>query len=335
MKLSHAILYFLLLLIPICVTGSIQARYAYSLSVEQLTLDKTIDNAVYSAAQVLGTGETLEERESAIDAFYQSIYAGLGAASPRERSQIEDYIPVVAVMESHGLYVYSYREYTYNNVLVSVKAWSEEYPYYADDGYFLYRFIGDDEVHILDYKKLMKPPYTGKELVTSIHSLLDQEWYYYVCRLECFPFLIMRTEQQLQNARNNSISDTFKRYTALYSQRSNPVAEQIGIEYSFIFPSNSESTPFPSIFALYQGSLIDPSDAEKNRFTVSAGYKTSDMLYIITKENDHLFYHNTACPKLRTLTRRDKVGSVYSLRDAAKIGAYACDSCFPDSGIHR
>lgn len=288
MKIYHYCLFFCLFSICTMVVSdaliferNTVSRYSEN---NDIIFDKAVDSAV-DRLRLYTERDSEEVRDSAVEAFFDSLYASLGIAdNPASREKLSLYVPVIAISAGDGFYVY-YEDNirTSEGVLQTVRRCTEKqvFSYYentAREGKcatdFVYRFLGEDSCFLCDTEGICGEKgrvfRTGPkdEAEGSNKILWDTATggRNYDCLL---------TDRELfEEKRRDISSNRLEEALTYYCNRHNRIAQENGVSYGFSIPSWNGELFLKAIdgiafIAFFQGYPIYGGNGVFNCFTVS------------------------------------------------------------------
>ena len=300
-----------------------------------------IERSFYAAADAAGEAlcrygisEIITDRGAAYDAFFNSMYASLGIMdNPAKKEEFLNYIPLFAVIENEGFYVYLEDEYMQpDGYLYGTENWSECMPYSHSDEDFVYRFTLDGDITMLDRNGLIDG--TVRLYSTTQEELLEDPLYITLKTLRPNSFLFDAEKFLLvkQTAVTKTITDAMRYFVNSH----NRVAQQRGIRYDFAVPVIDNATwnrsiEQPGVLVMIQGYPLDATAGiffNRYAFVGSQLYKQEP--YYITPWGWHPTYHRRSCEKLLYAEEDVHTHPYYSVEECVEKGAYACEECIPD-----
>lgn len=338
MKLHHFGIIFMVLAVAIFLMLDIRTSSLKAIYEESLTLERCLSQAVDDGANALVQSQDLRKlilsKNDGVQTFYTSMYSALGIASDIvAQEKIRRYIPVIAITDSDGLYLFYQDEYQVSGVKTIAMRWSEKYPYAYEDEYFVYHFTLGDTVKIYDKKHQLisndKQPY----LELDFHDLQNQEGYHTFRNEHAEHFLFHK--ELFQQVKRDVITHIICDKLAFYSNRYNHIAYQYGIEYHFSLPTISQSELMrsveqPGMIVLFQGYPLREQNHYYNRTEVAGAQIFKKNHYYIELKDWCKIYHKSNCLECIKRIDVDQSQMFFDIRDCVVEGAYACEVCCPE-----
>lgn len=331
MKLYHFILTFVIIALTIIVIINIRVDNLNTVINNKHEIDRkltvAIDDAAKNLIQLDANNEIIVSKESAVNSFFTSLYTSFGILSDKEKQvQLSMYIPVIAVTEEDGYYIYYIDEYIEADGKKNTsRRWSEKLPYYYEYNDCVYRFTLDEKLTF--YKNGIVDELNYKEMQLKYPSFFNGDNKHFILSEETFE--LVRKESI-----KNCIEETMSYYTSIH----NRIASQYGITYNFVLPSIKDDQWLPylnniSIFVVFQGYPYGNEAYEVyNRFGAAGAKISKNQVYYIEQVDWYLVYHKSDCPELKDAMLYDNKVR-YSIKECVSEGAYGCEKCLPNE-IH-
>jgi hypothetical protein len=296
-------------------------------------LDTAIDDGVTSLAQVDGNNNLSISKDAAIKSFFLSLYSAFGVLDDKDNQEkLNLYIPVVAVTMEDGYFIFYSDEYlgTDGHPYVS-KRWSEKYPYYYEDGDFIYGFTLGDIITLYDKSGILEGSGSPAVYTMDYHDLQTKEEYSAFRKEHPESFLL--EDEAYKLVRKSSIINCMEDTITSYTNRHNRIAEEYGITYNFSLPviRDDEWARFIddiSMFVIFQGYPYgNGTDEVYNRFASAGAKFTKRKGFYIEQKGWYRIYHRSNCPELSddAIILEDEI--YYDAEACVKEGAYACPVC--------
>ncbi len=335
MKLYHYSLIFAIFMILTLIITDVSVSEKAAIDSERKNIDLAFGKAVDAGTSALTNvvnNQINVNGDSAVEAFYNSLYASLGIAdSPLSKQNLQLYVPLIAITDTDGFYI-NYGEQIADGTTGSLlleQRWTDKIYYTYSDSDFLYQFTGSGDVTILDGKGLLRS--LGDEVYFKVNADNITEFEGYSIIASNCPDSILLDNEKFHEVRNTVIAQTLEEYLSYYCNYHNMVANQFGITYTFAMPVTDSSqylraATSPSMLAMFQGYTYKGSDKTYNRFSISNAQVTALTAYYV--DMNELIYHKTGC----THADYDNCETCYSKRACAEKGAFACPYCCPNTG---
>ena len=231
MKIYHFTLIFAFFAVIMCAVVSWRVSEENFVSTDNSANEKIFDDAVDAATAVLmktEDGNLSIDKEAAVEAFFTSMFASLGIVDmPMEMTELEMYVPVIAVTCDDGLYI------CHNEILPDKdgdfeinRTWTDKIPYSYDDGYFIYRFTNGNTVTVYDYNcYLAATPDVYKADPTQISEF--DHFVEVVANIPsaAWPVCLLTNETLFEEIRVKVISETMEEYLNYYCNEHNMIAQ--------------------------------------------------------------------------------------------------------------
>ena len=294
------------------------------------------DAAGEALCQYGGSG-VISDKGAAYEAFIDSMYASLGIMDdPAKREEFLNYIPMFAVLEEDGFYIYFTDEYEKSDGYHYVtKNWSECVPYCYSDNDFVYRFTLSGMVTIFDRNGLIDG--TKRLYQATQDELLNDAQYNKLRLLRPNSFLL--DEEDFTTIKQTAVITSIQDAMRYYINNHNRVANEYGIAYDFALPIIDNSTwarsiEHPGVLVMIQGYPINATQRifyNQYAFVGAQIYKQEP--YYVTEWGWHPTYHRAGCRALDFAEEEVFLNPYAEVEDCVKKGAFACEECIPD-GIY-
>lgn len=303
-----------------------------------------MERSFYAAADVagealcqFGTSGIIMDKRAAYDSFLASLYASLDIMDkPAQREELAKYIPMFAVLDVEGFYIFFEDEYEKADGFHSItRNWTERMPYSYCDEDFAYNFSLDGMVTIYDKQGLIDGTI---RLYQSTQKELREDCAYETLRAlrpNSFLFDAASFKKVKQTAVITSVQNAMRYYINNY----NRIADAYEITYEFSLPVIDNSVWFrsiehPGVFIMIQGYPLDISkNLVFNQYAFVGAQIYKKEPYYLTEQGWHLTYHREGCEQLSRAGEEVFRYPYDSVEDCVKKGAYACKICVPDE-IH-
>ncbi len=337
MKLNHFILVFVIIVISTVVVLDIKTDGLKAAIRDKREIDRNIDNAIddgiASFVRVDDDNRLIVDKSSAINSFFISLAAAFGVLSdPAGREKLNLYVPVVCVTVEDGYYIFYSDTYTgADGKIYLTKRWSEKFPYYYEDGDFIYGFTLGDRVTLYDKNSLLDPSGNQKVFIMDYHELQNNEEYslFRAARTDN----LMLSDEKFTEIKNIGIINLIQDSLGYYTSRHNRIASQYGITYNFALPATDRQEwenymERNSMFVVFQGyPYCNGSDETYSRIATSGAKVSKKDVFYLEQKSWYLIYHRSSCPELRGDGLLFLDEPHYTVKSCAKEGAYACPVC--------
>jgi len=281
-----------------------------------------------------GASTILTDKEAAYHNFLYFLYAALGIMdNPAKREELLNYIPMFAVLDEEGFYIYFADEYEgEDGFRYTTRNWTECMPYSYSDEDFVYRFTLDGVVTLYDKNGLIDG--TVCLYQTSFEELEEESRYETLRILRSDSFLFDKESFGIikQTAVITSVQDAMRYYINNY----NRIAQRYGTTYAFSLPvlDNSvwaRSIEHPGVLVMIQGYPIDVArHVVYNQYAFVGAQIYKKEPYYLTECGWHPTYHRRHCNVVSLVGEETLQNPVYSVEECVKRGAYACTECVPN-----
>lgn len=242
--------------------------------------DRIFDKAVDAAVRSL-RGYSEQENEyymkEAVDSFFESLYADFNILdNPSKREELKLYVPVMAITDNEGIYVYYFDSVNTSEGFETVQRRTEKqvFSYYenqAPEGKcatdFIIRFTGPGDCRVFDTMNILGNNeryfeyHVGEDIWRGAPNVRN----YYSILEDTGAFTEKRAEVMTQG-----LEDLLE----YYCNKHNQIAELNGISYSFVLPDLDGAVYLRafdgiSFIAFFQGYPVTGTDSVFNCFTVS------------------------------------------------------------------
>lgn len=300
-----------------------------------------IEQSFYAAADAAGealcrygASTILTDKEAAYHSFFCSLYAALGIMdNPAKREELLKYIPMFAVLDEDGFYIYFEDEYEREDGFhYTTRNWTECMPYSYSDEDFVYWFTLDGVVTLYDKNGLINGTVC---LYQASKEELEEEPLYgrlRILRPDSFLFDMESFMTVKQTAVIANVQDAMR----YYINNHNRIAQKYGITYDFALPvmDNSawaRSIEHPGVLVMIQGYPIDVArKVIYNQYAFVGAQIYKKEPYYLTERGWHPTYHRRSCSVLALAGEETLLSPIYSVEECVKRGAYACTECIPD-----
>ncbi|NLK74028.1 MAG: hypothetical protein GX288_01905 [Clostridiales bacterium] len=339
MKIYHLVLAFVVLIISTVVIADIKTDSLMNVINEKESIDRklrvAIDDGISNLLQIGENNQLIVSKEKAIDSFYASLYTNFGILSDKgKQAELSMYIPIIAVTEEDGYYIYYYQEYISQDGGSHIsQRWSEKLPYYYEDEDFIYGFTLDENISLYDKNGVLGE--NGSVYKLNYKEVKNVFPTYFTAR----PSHFLLSEESFYLLRKGAIQECIESTMAYHTSLHNHIASQYGITYNFALPQMSEDIWMLYLdnlcmFVVFQGYPYGNEVGEVYNRIASAGAKISkDRTYYLEQVKWYLVYHISTCPKLKENILLYDNKPYYSIKDCVAKGAYGCEICCPNE-IH-
>jgi len=317
MKLSHLIIIFVIVTVPINFMLSIKTKTLEQTNIRKIEIDHILDTAIIDATTVLKQSVENNQKlkkEEAVNAFYKTLCVNFGIVGDSYlEKKIIGYIPAIIIVDNDGLYLLSNNEYIdENNDKVIAPTWSAKKPYTYSDNQYLYSFTLNDYLTVYDLNS--RTIQKGKQ--KDLKGIINSE--------------IIQNDTLFDEVRRRTIIETIKREMTFSINNHNLIAKQYGIAYNFSLPVIEEEDWYStvddiSIIAFFQGIPLGMGNIYYNNYAIGgAKVIKKESFYLQEEPSGITFYHRQSCPLLNNQNR-----VVKSQKEAALNGALPCPTCKP------
>ena len=296
-----------------------------------ITLTSAIDDGVNALARSYTKRELLGSKDDGVNAFLLSLYASLDLTSdPVAQQKLRMYIPVIALTDQNGLYVFHNDEYEASGVTNIAMRWSERYPYAYEDNDFIYNFNLDDTLQIYDKNHIVTSNDDDPYIELDYHEFQTNAKYSTFRSTHAGHFLL--NDEQYYLVRKSAIISTINEKLAYYINQHNSIAAQYGISYNFSLPTIDESELLrsieqPGMIVVFQGYPIRSTMETYNRVVVAGAQIYRDEVYYLEEKGWYKVYHSSSCEDVKSNPNVDTSTIYYTVEDCVKEGAYGCEKC--------
>lgn len=300
------------------------------------SLNSAIDDGVNALARSYTKRELLGSKEDAAKAFFLSLYASLDFISdPVAQQKLQIYIPVIALTDQTGFYVFFHDDYKSSGVTNVTMRWSERYPYAYEDSDFIYNFHLDDTVQIYDKNHIITLVDEAPYIELDYHEFQTEEKYTTFRTTHEGHFLLKDETYYL--VRKEAIISTINEKLAYYINSHNRIAKQYGVSYNFSLPVIDESELVrsieqPGMLVIFQGYPIRGTKETYNRVAFAGARIYKDKIYYLEEKGWYKVYHSSTCEECQKNPNVDLSTIYYTVEDCVKEGAYGCEKC--TEGVH-
>lgn len=253
-------------------------------------------------------GCIFSSRDIAYATLLNSLYTSLDLLMDTEGKQrLELFLPVVAVVDEDGIYLYYLKENTESDKKLE-RVWTERIPYEVNYHGTQYEFTLSGKAISFD-----------EESNKIIESGLTQE---------------------LEALRLDTISSVIEQNISEYINQHNHIARQYGIQYEFHVSLtddsfNQRSITNPSLLVMFQGYPLLGKDHVYDFFSFAGASIRKNDYYIVTQKDWYYQYHRKDCKTLNKI--QEKVTDIEEIicnskKECAKYGAFPCPDCMDSAG---
>ncbi len=331
MRITNLAIIFVLIAVPFVMISNLKLWDMKAVSIKTLEINRLLDSASEDAASALTEvgedGRVTINKENAVEGFFNSLYINFDVLSNSTlQKKIQGYVPVVAVVDYDGYYIFSQETYEGASGYSETKhVWKPKKMFSYSDGRYVYAFTLDDYVTVYDTMDAAnKVFYEG--YYEDIKSFVSGS--------------IMDSREIFDQTRRNVIVDSIKADINYFINRHNKVASKYGITYNFAPPSIPDEDWYRTIsdvgvIAFFQGIPIGTGGEVFNSFAIGGGRLVKQQKYYVVHTGDSAsinYYHRQDCEQLpRRGGQIDwEATDVYSSRkECAGKGYYPCPECQP------
>ena len=339
MKITHLAIIFAIITVSVIIYTDIRTNNLSAVieNKNQIDagLDTAIDDGVTNLAEVDVKNNIIIDKKKAVKSFFMSLYSSFGILADKDsQTKLNLYVPVIAVKEENGYYIFFSDEYTgEDDFTYTAKRWSEKYPYYYEDEDFIYSFTLGDKVTIYDKNNILGS--TEQRIYSMDYHDLKTKADYAAFRA-ARPGSLLLKDEVYQTVKRNTIINCLEETMTYYTSRHNKIAIQNGITYNFSLPPLSEDgwtkdIDNVSMYVVFQGYPYGSQPGEAYNKIATAGAKvTKRDTYYIEQKGWYLVYHKSTCPELQKDIIILNEEPYYDPIACIRQGAYQCPICTPN-----
>ncbi|MBC7958949.1 MAG: hypothetical protein H7X94_03695 [Vallitaleaceae bacterium] len=319
MKLLDLVIVFVLITFSIHFATEMRTNHLEQLVSKKIEMNHILDTAVEDGVSALvekseGTGLRIQ-KERGVETFYRSLFLNFGITEdPHAKAKIKGYIPVIAIIDYDGIYLYSQETFSDAEGYAQLESvWQPKVTYTHAQNQYLYGFTLDDWVTVFDTTNGLF--YEGKQ-----GDLKEQ-----------IPATLLQDEVVFDEVRRRTITETLQNEINEGINHHNEVAKQYGITYQFLLPviedeDWSQCVDDLGMIAFFQGMPLGQSNEHYNDFALGGAQLYKKVpLFVQTNASSGLnYYHRQDCSLLT-----DKSKRFNKPKDCALTGAFPCASCKP------
>lgn len=271
---------------------------------------------------------TAENREKAVETFYEVLIKCFNYEYSTYEELVKDYVPCIFLIDTDGYYIEYTTEYTdsegvycYEELITPINKWAKTYSIGGGSrtGIYTVEYHLDDTV-IVTYKNRRDEVVTYSGYYTDIYAK-----YGHPQELSSFAnydsFNAEKTDVII-----NILQDKLEYYINTYDGFLN---QQNNTQYEFTLPQLSGDNwarliDNPTVISFLQGKNERVINNNYNVFAFAGAEVEEDSIYYIRKDETGMkYYHRDFCIKLYNYDMQQG----YSMVEAAKQGAYPCPEC--------
>lgn len=273
-------------------------------SILDFALDSSVDAAVEHLVEQADNTKYSINKKVCIETFLHTMGIQLGISDVG----VLQYVPVCAVIDYDGFWIYYPKTVVENGVYKVIRVWSEKYPYSWSSNGVTYTFTLGDDVTVFTSTGVYEG--TREDLieqgVTSITS----------------------DEEQFNLIKANAIVTLLKQEFQAKINAANRVANRVGITYKFSLPTMEDSQWIRAIsdvsfIVLFQGFEYGDG-AIYNQCSFGGARITKSRKYYVQTVDGIKYYHRQGCSYLT-----DTSEAYDGKKECAEHGAHPCPYCKP------
>lgn len=273
---------------------------------------------------------TEDKRQSATDAFYQTLIQCFNYDYTTYENLVYYYVPCVFMVDTDGYYIQYMKEYTdsegmcaYENIITPINKWARTY---SVGGNSLTGNTYNVEYHLDDTVKVVYK--NRKDEVCTIEG----EYAEVYKKLEEPAILsgVFGSYTDFDNERTDIVIDSIEKQLTYYINVHDTLYnQQRNVQYEFTMPRVTKEdwarlVDAPTILSFMQGAQTEIGTNYLNIYALAGSEIEEDIYYVITTDgNGEKTYHIKECSHV-TGTESKKL---YSMEQAAMKGAYPCPDC--------
>jgi len=321
--------------------------------------DAAIDNAISDASWVMaatvqgnagyaGSRGVITNGDAAIVAFFDSLYAGLGAANiPAAEARVQAHVPVLLLVGNEGASLLVRSRCTdLNGVLVDKTIRLPERPYLSatDVGTGVIRFTLGDVVEVMNPDDGVIHATSWKEMGEEIPAFSQQESFDEM-RLDAVTKVVrelLEAGLEMTSQETGTMPDSAEAVLPIHGAAAGIFSHAAGIaadgRYRFNLPRTDEAefrraVSQVGVFAFVQGLPVG-GDKTYDTFAFGGGRVTRTAGVVGYLFEGRFLYCEPGCPFYRRIASdagfdADTIRFFSSAREAAAEGYQACSQCRP------
>lgn len=320
MTIDRLVIIGIIVLLPTLLMINFKTHETKEAVFKEIQYQEAINKAIEDGAHVLNStarredGELVLDPEAAIDQYFRTLYENFNAYGSQREAEIRGYVPVVAILDIDGVYIYALEEKNVNGVNVLTHTLHEKQPFSIVDGSNnIVELRLDDTYKVYDLARdiIFEGTYQKLESI-NVSDFFNN------------------TEEEINKIKQEKIISTIEDQCGYYINQHNTYAKHYGIQYDFYLPRIEEAEWSNTIkdvtmLSFIQGvPLGDMTNKSLNTFSVGgAGILEVQLIEGYEETPGNFVYHRESCP--------NKTGTLIEIFpsriDAAKEGYYPCDDC--------
>lgn len=319
MKITNLAILFVILIIPFVILLDIKANNLNSLTLKKLEynkkIDAAVDDGVHNLVELDSNREIVLNKESAIEQFYNTLYANFGMTDDFvKQEELKAFIPVILITDADGFFLSYSQEYKENGQTLIKQNWTDKIAYTYDDSKYQYEFYLNNYIKIQDKGTMEWEEGDRNDLKTK------------------FPLSILADDKMFDEIRRRTIIGLLDTYMSFYINKHNAIASHFGIQYEFALPVIEKEDWYRTIddismLTVFQGYPYGAGTQDVyNRYSIGGSRINKDDAFYLEKEekSGRIYYHKKSCTKLV-----ERLLPYYGQKECVLEGAYPCLDCKP------
>ena len=337
MRLNNLIILFVLILIgftlPVFLKTNLSARSAQLNSDYSSYLITATEGAMDSVAS-LDTGKyffsSQARRKKAVETFYEILIQCFNYERSTYKDLVRYYVPCIFMIDTDGFYIEYTNEYRnqagmaeYSEVITPVNKWSKSYS------------LGSNGITGNSYTVEYHLDDTVVVTYTDPHGQVETikgDWQDVYIKMGSPLELqhVFGSHETFINEKKEVIiailSDQMEFYINAHSESANQVNQ---VQYQFTLPTITGEDwarliDAPTLISFLQGVQTPYDNSFLNIYALAGSEVEKNIFYYISEDSTGVkYYHRSGCSRLADADKRQ----VYSMKQAAKHGAYPCQEC--------
>ena len=261
---------------------------------------------------------TQKNREKAVDTFYNSLSRCFNYQYTTYESLVYDYVPCLFLIDTDGYYIQYGEKYNENGEIIikqittSINKWAES------EREFTVEYHLDDTVCVTKIGSDGKPV-THQGYYYDVYEKFDKDANLTLLNKSLDEFRTHKSEIIIRDLQEN-----LEYYVNNYQGFINRPESK----YQFTLPRETGNNwarliDNPTVISFLQGRHADINGSILNIYALAGSEIEINEKYYISKVNDISYYHIEQCNHINDVN----IFKSYSMRQAAKHGAYPCPDC--------